>query len=92
MSTGNRYSAEFKRYALDRLNESGLSANRAAKPLGVSPSTLSRWLREASHASSPSPWPATDMPSMSRLPDHVTELQRRVSSLEERLQASGPRV
>jgi transposase len=47
-----KFSSEFKQEAVALVQRSGQSANQVAKELGVSPTALSRWLREARRAAS----------------------------------------
>ena len=43
----SKFSPEFKQEAVDLVKRSGKSANQIASELGISQTSLSRWLREA---------------------------------------------
>jgi transposase len=43
----SKFSPEFKQEAVDLVKRSGKSANQVAKELGISQTSLSRWIREA---------------------------------------------
>lgn len=47
MSKRKKYSPEFKREAVGLARRSGASCRRIAKEIGVAPSLLNRWVREA---------------------------------------------
>lgn len=47
MSTRRKFTKEFKDEAVAFVRSSGLSVTRAAEDLGVSQSTLNRWVRQA---------------------------------------------
>jgi transposase len=47
MTTRKKYSKEFKLDAIALVNEQGYSRAEAARNLGISPSQLGRWVREA---------------------------------------------
>lgn len=46
LNKGNRYDDEFKADAMRLVRESGRSANKVAKDLGINPQTLRNWLGE----------------------------------------------
>jgi transposase len=46
-SKGRTYSPEFKKEAVELARRTGSSANQLAKELGISQTSLSRWIREA---------------------------------------------
>jgi transposase len=47
MTTRKKYSKEFKLDAISLVNEQGYNNAEAARNLGLSPSLLSKWIREA---------------------------------------------
>ena len=51
MKRRSKFSAEFKQEAVALVTRSGKGANRIAKELGISQTSLSRWVREAARSS-----------------------------------------
>jgi transposase len=47
MTTRKKYSKEFKLDAISLVNEQGYNNAEAARNLGISPSLLGKWIREA---------------------------------------------
>jgi len=47
MKTRRKFSPEFKQEAIELVRQTGKSANQIAKELGISQTSLSRWLRES---------------------------------------------
>lgn len=47
MSQRKKYSAEFKREAVELTRRSGVSCRQVALDIGINPNMLSRWVREA---------------------------------------------
>jgi transposase len=45
-SSRRRYSREFKLEVIRRVRDSGVSQAQVAKDLGISPNTLSRWIKQ----------------------------------------------
>lgn len=46
MSKKRKYSAEFKRGAVEQLNQSGVTCAQVARELGIASNMLSRWRKE----------------------------------------------
>lgn len=59
MSKRKQYSPEFKREAVELARRSGTSCRQIAQEIGVAPSLLNRWVREARAAEKPFPAQAT---------------------------------
>ncbi len=47
MSKRRKYSAEFKRGAVEQASQSGVSCTQLSRELGTGSSLLTRWVREA---------------------------------------------
>lgn len=47
MSKRRRYSAEFKREAVELTRQPGVSCRQVALDIGINPNMLTRWVREA---------------------------------------------
>lgn len=47
MSTRKRYSAEFKREAVELVRRTGRTCRQTALEIGIGPNLLTRWVREA---------------------------------------------
>ena len=47
MSKRRKYSPEFKQGAVEQVRQSGINCAQVARELGVTPSLLTRWRREA---------------------------------------------
>jgi transposase len=50
MGSRKKYSAEFKREAVQLSSQSGVSVSQVARDLGIQPNMLTRWRREAAAA------------------------------------------
>ncbi len=55
MSKRKQYSPEFKREAVELARRSGTSCRQIAQEIGVAPSLLNRWVREAQAGERPFP-------------------------------------
>jgi len=74
MSKRKQYSPEFKREAVELARRSGTSCRQIAQEIGVAPSLLNRWVREARAAEKP--FPGTGNPRDEELARLKRELAR----------------
>src|SRR5690554_2031733 len=74
MSKRKQYSQEFKREAVELARRSGTSCRQIAQEIGVAPSLLNRWVREARAAEKP--FPGTGNPRDEELARLKRELAR----------------
>lgn len=75
MSTGVRYSKEFKADAI-RLVKEGRSSNNVAKDLGVNPQSVRNWIKEHSNSRNPEKVRITELEAQLR------EKKKRIEDLE----------
>ncbi|WHH56922.1 transposase [Petroclostridium sp. X23] len=76
MSTGNRYSKEFKEDAIRLVKEEGRSSISVAKDLGVNPQTLRNWLKEYTDSQDP------QKTRIAELEAELREKKKRIADLE----------
>jgi transposase len=75
MSQRKKYSSEFKREAVELARRSGTSCSQIAQEIGVAPSLLYRWVREA-QPSEEKAFPGTGSPVDEELAGLKRELAR----------------
>jgi len=75
MSKRKKYSPEFKREAVELARRSGTSCRQIAQEIGVAPSLLNRWVREAQPGTQKA-FPGTGSPRDEELARLKRELAR----------------
>ncbi len=75
MSKRKKYSPEFKRGAVEQVNQPGVSCAQVARELGIEANVLSRWKREAA-AGKESAFTGTGKPRDEELAQLKRELAR----------------
>jgi transposase len=75
MSKRKKYSPEFKRGAVEQVNQPGVSCAQVARELGIEANVLSRWKREAA-AGKESAFTGTGKPRDDELAQLKRELAR----------------
>jgi transposase-like protein len=76
MSTGIRYSDEFKSDAIKLARQEGKSANSVAISLGISPQTLRNWLKGNEDKQNP------EKSKVAELEKKLKESERKIADLE----------
>jgi transposase len=85
MSKRRKYSPEFKRGAVEQVQQPGVSCAQVARELGIGANMLSRWKREA-EAGGPGTFGGTGMPrdeEMARLKRELTRVKKERDFLRE---------